>query len=112
MIKKFFKHDKRKLILTIVFSVWGFFGLTIFNENFWDESFLSKVLFALASIGFRLFSIIPYNITTLRLEDLLYPYIGSEMMFIFFVLLLVYNYFISCFIVWIYDKSRKKPKIR
>ena len=110
IIKDFFKSNRRKLILTIVFSVWGFFGITIFNENFWQETFFSKFLLAVASIGFQLFSIIPYNTTTLMLEDLLYPYIGSWMMLIFFVLLFVYNYVISCVIFWVYDKVVKSNK--
>jgi len=111
VIKNFFKLDKRKLILTIFFSVWGFFGISIFNENFWNETFLSKFLLALASIGFQFFSIFPYNTTTLILEDILYPYIGTSMVFIFFILLLVYNYVISYLIIWIYDKVRKKRKV-
>jgi len=113
VIKNFFKLDKRKLILTIFFSVWGFFGVSIFNENFWNETFLSKFLLTLASIGFQFFSIIPYNTTTLILEDMLYPYMGTGMMFIFFILLLVYNYVISCVVLWVYGKIvKKKRKIK
>jgi hypothetical protein len=108
MIKSFFKLDKRKFVLTIVFSAYGFFGLTIFNENFWNKTFFSKFLLTIASIGLQLFSLIPYNTTTLILEDLLYRYIGTGMMFIFFVFLFVYNYVISCLVFWVYDKVRKR----
>jgi hypothetical protein len=107
-IKKFFKLEKRKLILTIVFSVWGFFGITLFNESFWNETFFSKFLLAIVSIGFEFFSMIPYNTTTLILEDLWYPSIGKGMMLIFFALLIIYNYVISCLILGIYYKVKKK----
>jgi hypothetical protein len=108
MIKSFCKQNKRKLILTIVFSVYGFFSLTFYNENFWQETIISKFLLAVVYIGHQLFSLIPYYITTIILEDSLYPYIGTGMMFIFFVLLFVYNYVISCLVLWIYDKIRKR----
>ncbi len=105
--KDFFRIDKRKLIISIVLSVWSFFGLSILNENLWQETFFSRFLLFLVSIGFYFFSMIPYNITTLTLEDLLYPYIGSGMMIIFFVLLFVYNYVISCLVLWVYNRIRK-----
>ena len=111
MIKSFCKQNKRKLILMIIFSFYGFFGLTFYNENFWQETFFSKFLLTVVSVGHQLFSLFPYYITTIILEDSLYPYIGTGMMFIFFVLLFVYNYMISCVIFWVYNKV-KENRIR
>jgi len=100
-IKKFLKPDWRKIVIFVILflitTFVPFFTAEAYNMTS-GERFISR--FSLANILFNCFWGNIY-------ENFLYKQECSQSIQ-FFVLLIILDYLLSCFIVWIYDKFRKK----
>jgi len=96
--KKFLKPDWRKIILTIIFIVLTYiltvFVIAIFPiyDNFPAKYFLTDIDWIIVCVG-------PMACG----PQLIY---GPNILGIIF--LLIISYFLSCLIVWVYDKYKKK----
>jgi len=97
-IKQFLKPDWRKIVVTVIFLIYS----VIINIYFYSVDLTST-----ASIMLLLayFLNLPY---TILFSQELIPY---QFEFICFIIIgFIYQYLLSCLIIWIYDKFRKKKK--
>ncbi len=83
----------KKIVLFIIISVLGCFIFFMGGPN--D---LFYVLFIIFDLFIFIFAII------------LHPFFGYSSVTIGLVLNIIYWYFLSCFIVWVYDKMKKKKR--
>jgi len=91
MLKQFLKPDKRKIIVFIVLLFLGF--LTFFSYiSLWAGPYDLFFLFLL----FCLFILYPFIFILGIVDSILTPIILS----------LIYQYLLSCLMVWIYDKVK------
>lgn len=102
-MKQFLKPDWRKIIIFIIVSVVLFLPLLIWQK--WKSE--------LTSIGFP----IPFYSCHITGFYGFQPFVGTVARgpYCFFsgsalIIDLIIWYFLSCFIIWIYDKLRKKPQ--
>ena len=84
-LKEFLKPDWRKIVITFILSFIGIYTLWIPGWHH-EEPTRSIIVFLSLIFGF--------------------PYITSY----YHILIIIYNYLLSCFIVWIYDRFRKGKK--
>jgi len=99
--KQFLKPDWRKIVLTIILFVWFFFGLFVVG----GEGDINPVFGIIGLIG--MFASLPFVLIMfyLPIEDILGEW-GWQILY--FVLIGIYGYLLSCLIVWIYKKVKKK----
>jgi len=101
--KEFFL-DWRKILITIVLFIWflvgAYFLVSYIDSNpfFLIGFYIGYPIFLI--FGERIFHLIFVKMVMLRVEPLL---IISEI-----IMLGIYDFLISCLIVWIYDKVKKK----
>jgi hypothetical protein len=116
--KKFLKPDKRKIVLTLILSLFVFF----INYEIWLSN--SAVIGIsgeeyCCGRGYKGPFVIYENGTVERLEGC--DYYNLEVcqrlekekwlqIVYFYSIVIISNYLISCLIVWIYDKFRKSKK--
>jgi hypothetical protein len=89
--KEFLKPDKKKIVLTVIFPV---LTITIYISAWlFGQMFKSGVLFVILINLFMIFA---------------FPYfsIGSELVGL--ISSFIYWYLLSCLIVWVYGKVKKK----
>lgn len=92
--KEFLLLDKRKMVLFIIFficlglSAYLWIGGPGYSPSFFEKIFMSVFLAPAILIG--------------QLGS------GISVFLIILIFPIIYWYFISCFIVWVYDKLKKK----
>lgn len=106
-LKKFLKPDKRKilifLVIIIVSLITGFLGACFGGHGpcyIFPWSYISLVFFSIGTIFTHIGDLF-WN----EQENIVFIYIFSYMGIILNIL---YWYILSCLIVWIYDKVKKK----
>ncbi len=104
--KQFLKPDWRKIVLTIILFGWFFFGfLTGGSEG-------EMGIFTIIGI-IGLFVSLPslYILSHIPIIDIFGEKEGQIIFFIiYFILIGVYSYLLSCLIFWIYDFSKRKSE--
>jgi len=104
--KEFFKPYKRKIIITIILSITAgllwfggvglFFGSENLNETNPVRNFLIIMGFLIAYVSYVFWPIF------------IFAYSNGLLFFILIPFNFIYWYILSCLIVWIYDKYKKK----
>jgi len=100
-LKQFLKPNWRKILILVIFIL--LFLLDNYITNPFEEH-LSKSSW-LSSLHSILWY--PYTFLTLPLFAFTMPITGI-MFIIFLLIIIIYWYLLSCFIVWLYDKFKKK----
>ncbi|MBZ9571919.1 hypothetical protein KJA15_01095 [Patescibacteria group bacterium] len=105
-LKQFLKSDRRKIIVFIILFLISAFVPYIPCERHWLKHRFYPELFP--SPKWTFCSAFPIGPTEVR-----YDYLGIEnpelSKFIILFFLFIFPYLLSCVIIWIYDKFRKKP---
>jgi hypothetical protein len=97
--KQFLKPDRRKIIFFIIFSIYDVYFY------FTGACPMGNIISNCAKIA-DMFTLI--YITPVYLVNLFYPPHDLFSAFYLLFLAFAYHYIISCLIVWIYDKYKKR----
>jgi len=98
-LKQFLKPDWRKIVLTVILSVWFLFGLIIVG----GEGGLNAILTITGLVGVIISLPIILLLFLIQVKDMMWGVI-------YIVLDIIYAFVLSCFIIWIYNKYSKKGK--
>ena len=110
--KEFLKPDKRKISVIIVLSIFVFLFFFYFYAESRGLTFDNRIIVALLFSG-QLF-LVPITFVT---SNILFPILESSYghgtafsiaNIVQRVLIPIYVYLLSCLIIWIYDKLKKK----